>query len=107
MTARLHCSESRPSAVSGPSSRRSRKSYSQWAPRRRRGAGIAQHQRDVEGGVEIAVLADHPVIAELLAVIGGDDDQRPLIGAARAQGGKETAELVIDLADHAVIGGTH
>src|SRR5260221_8509798 len=58
----------------------------------------------MEGGVEMAILADHPMVAELLAVIGGDDDQGSLVSAAFAQSSEEAAELVVDLADHAVIG---
>jgi len=53
--------------------------------------------------LEETELLDEAVIAELLAVVGGDDDERVVPLAQAPQGVAHAPELIVDLADHAVV----
>ena len=68
-----------------------------------RPAGQPDHERDMERLGEEAGLAQHPVVAQHLAVIGGEQDQRPLELAAPRQRREDPAEMMIDLGDQAEI----
>ena len=57
----------------------------------------------MEGLVEIAELGEQPVIAELLAVIGGEDDERAVVCPARLEMVDEATNLGVNLAHHAVV----
>ena len=66
-------------------------------------ARVAHDQRDVVGLIVETELRHQPVIAELLAVIGGENDQRLLPVAAFFQHLEQAAEVIVDLADQAEI----
>ena len=68
------------------------------------GRRVAQDQRHLEGLVGIALLAQQPMVAQHLAMVGGDDDQRVVVEAPFLQPGDQPADLVIDLPHHAAIG---
>ena len=67
-------------------------------------SGIADDERDVVRFGEVAFLAEHPVIAEHLAMIAGDDDQCFIGEAPFLDLAEQPAELCVHLADHAAIG---
>ena len=69
------------------------------------GARIFDDQRYVVGRFVPAAFAEQPVVAHLLAVIGGEYDQRAVPSANGFQMGKEPPELIVDLAHEAVIDG--
>ena len=64
---------------------------------------ITNDSEDVVALLEIAHLLNQPVIAKLFAVVGCHDDQRVVPHTALAKLGPQTTELMIDLADHAVV----
>ena len=64
---------------------------------------MADDERHVEGLGAEALLAELPAVAQHLAVIGGDDDQRSIQRARRRQGIEDPAELPVDLAHQAQI----
>ena len=69
--------------------------------------GIAYDHRNAIRLVAIADLAQQVVIAQLLAVIAGEDDQRvfPLPGLLEVV--EDAAELLVDLAHQAIVGRAH
>ena len=66
-------------------------------------ARVADDQRDLVGGVEIAAFAEQPMVAHLLAVVGGENDHRPVPAAALLEVGDEAAYLLIDQRHQPVI----
>ena len=66
--------------------------------------GIDHDQRDFGGLLVEQILLAHPVIAEIVAVIGGEHDHRGVEQAARFQELHQHAHLVVDLLDQAHIG---
>ena len=58
-------------------------------------------QRDVKGLWVEPVLAEHPVVAEHLAVIGGEDDQRPVEHPPAGQRIDDAPDVVVHLGDQA------
>ena len=68
------------------------------------GARIADDQRHVVRGVEPADLLHEPVVAEQLAVIRREDHERVVGLAGFVEPIEDAAELVVDLADHPVVG---
>jgi len=69
----------------------------------RLGARIADDQRDMKGLVEVGVLGELPVIAELLTVVRGKHHQAVVVGAGLAQVLDEPPDLGVHLAGHAVV----
>ena len=71
-------------------------------------AGGDQRRLDDHGhphrGVERRLLAPAPMIAQHLAMIGGEDDQRVVIGAELLQRRDHAADMMVELRDQAVIG---
>src|SRR4051794_41936431 len=67
--------------------------------------GGADDERDVEGLGGEARLSEHPVVAQHLAVVGGDDDERAVQQVAAGQGLEHAADGVVDLGDEAEIDG--
>ena len=67
--------------------------------------GRADDERDVEGLGEEAGLPEHPVVAQHLAVVGRDDDERALQQVAAGQRLEHAADVVVDLGDEAEIDG--
>ena len=72
-----------------------------------RRVGVDDHQRNAETFVVVAELAGEVVVAKLLAVVGGEDDQRVLHLVGFLQMVEHAADLVVDLGNHAAIGGAH
>lgn len=66
-------------------------------------ARVPDDAQDVVALLEEARLLDQAVVAELFAVVGGDEDEGVLPLARGLQRGPQSAELVIDLGDHAEI----
>ena len=66
----------------------------------RRG-GIEDDQRDLRRRLVEQVLLAQPVVAEIVAVVGGEHDQRVLEQAALFHEGEQAPELVVDLLDQA------
>src|SRR6185295_14920504 len=67
-------------------------------------AGRADEERHVDRAVEEKLaMEDPPVLHELLAMIGGDDHDRPLEEAARLEIREQRAELGIQIGDLAVV----
>ena len=61
----------------------------------------------MKGLIEIAELAERPVVAEHLAVIRGEDHDRVAVPALGGEAIKQPADLPVDLGDHAVVDGAH
>ena len=62
-------------------------------------------QRDVDlRVVEAAGVAEEVVLAEVLAVVGRDDDQRVLEHAPAVELVEEPAELLVEVGDAVVVG---
>ena len=74
-------------------------------PARRCAARILDHERDTEALVVEADLAEQVVVAQLLAMVRREHDQRvvPLPGLVEI--GEDLAEAVVDLGDQPAIGG--
>lgn len=77
------------------------------ARRIRLGRGIAQDHRNAEALVEIADLAQHVMVAELLAMVAGEEDQRVLPLPRLLQEGEDLAEVIVDLRHQGAIGRAH
>lgn len=60
---------------------------------------IVDDARDVVAALPVAELLHQPVIAEHLAMVGGDDHDRVVPHPEVAQALEQPAELVVDLAD--------
>ncbi len=69
--------------------------------------GSIDDQRDLHGLLVEQVLLAHPVIAEIVAVIGGEHDHGVVEQAALLQEAHQHAHLVVDLLDQAHIGRDH
>ncbi len=57
------------------------------------------------GLIEIAFLAPHEMVAQHLAMVAGEDHQRMAVLAGRLEVSQQAADLIVDLADHPVVGG--
>src|SRR5439155_19080541 len=68
---------------------------------------IADHQRNPKTLVAIADLAEQVMVAELLAMITGEDDQRLVILPGRLEMPNDPAEVVVDLANQTIVGRAH
>ena len=53
--------------------------------------------------VQRAAMGERPVVVELLAVIGDDDEERPVEGTERAEPVEERADRGVELGDLAVV----
>lgn len=70
-----------------------------------RNAGAAHDPRDLQLLlVRAEAVPDEPVLAERLAVVGQHDDERVVGEAETIELGEEVRDLVVDLADRAVVG---
>ena len=68
--------------------------------------GPGNGERDADGAfVETAAFKDQAVIAEHLAVIAHEDDDRVLALASLVEVVEDAAELLVDELDHGVVGG--
>lgn len=67
---------------------------------------IADDHRDVVALVEIAELAQQVMVAELLAVIAGENDQRVVL-ATVFEVLEHPSKLVVDFGHEPVVGGAH
>ena len=65
---------------------------------------VADDQRHMKGLLVVAEFRDHPVVAEIFTMIGGEDDQGVVVGAARLEEIDQPPDLGVDLGDHAEIG---
>ena len=68
-------------------------------------ARIADDQRNVVAGVEVAALAQHEMVAHHLGMVGSEYDDGVAPGARCLHRLPDAAELCVDLGDHAVIDG--
>src|ERR1051326_2131048 len=59
--------------------------------------GITDDQGYVERALEITVLTEEPVIAELVAVIGGQEDQSLVVAAVGLERRDEPAERIVEV----------
>ena len=64
---------------------------------------VANDQRDVVGAVEIAALADQPVVADLLAVIRSEDDERRVPAPRFLQESNQPSDLGVNPAHQSVV----
>ena len=67
--------------------------------------GIAHDQGHLHGRLVEQILLAQPVVAQVVAVIGGEHDQRAVEEAARLEEGHQHAQLVVDLLDQAHVDG--
>ena len=72
------------------------------------GRGIADDQRHLHRRLVEQVLLAQPVVAQIVAVVGGEDDQR-VVEQARAPRMKRnsSAQLIVDLLDEPHVDGDH
>ena len=70
---------------------------------RRRGRVVDQHGHALDAVVEQLLLAQ-PVVAEVVAMVGGEDDQRVLPAAEPLQRRPHPAEMRIHLGDQPLVG---
>ena len=68
-------------------------------------ARVAHDERHVEGLVEPAELVQHPVVAEGLAVIGGEHHECARRESELVEHVEQPAELIVDLGHHPVVRG--
>jgi hypothetical protein len=68
-------------------------------------AGTLQDQRDARRLLVHVRLAPEGARAEIVAVVARVDDERILGEAARVQGRQDPADVVVEVGDHAVVGG--
>ena len=74
-------------------------------PHRRANTVEEDQQRDVDlGVVEAAGVAEELVLAEVFAVVGGDDHQRVVEQAVLVERIEKHAELFIEVRDAVVVG---
>ena len=66
---------------------------------------VADQKRDVMGGPEDALLAPHPLIAQHLAVVGGQHHERAVGLPGRVEPVEQAPDVVIDLGQKAQIDG--
>src|SRR5262245_38403143 len=71
------------------------------------GSRIADHERNVKTLVAIAKLADQVMIAELLAMVTREDDQRVIVLPGRLEMPDDPAKVVVDLTDQTIVGRAH
>ena len=67
-------------------------------------ARVAHDEGHVERLVEPAELVHDPVVAERLAMVGGEHHQRAGREARRVEHVEDAADLIVDLGHHAVVG---
>ena len=72
----------------------------------RRRLGVADDKGDVKGFVEIPVLAMQVVIAEVLTMIGSEDDEGLVVLAGAFQLIDDASDMVVDLAHQPIVGGS-
>src|SRR5262249_33005588 len=64
-----------------------------------------QDRRDLDRVLVEALLPPQAVLADLLAVVGGVEDERVLVQAVLAQRGQDLADQGVEAVDEAVVGG--
>ena len=72
-------------------------------PKRLFVARIADDAQDVVARLEVAALLQEALVAQLLAVVGGDDDAGVLPHAEAPQAVEDPAQLLVDVGDHPVV----
>ena len=72
----------------------------------RRRLGVADDEGDVKGFVEIPALALQVVIAEVLTMIGSEDDEGLVVLAGALQLIDDASDMVVDLAHQSIVGGS-
>ena len=69
-----------------------------------RAAGRTDDERNVNALIEVALLAEHPMVPKLFPVVAGEDDQGIVIRAATLEEADQSAQVMVEFGHKAIVG---